>query len=182
MYSLTIQPANEFRDKLTTPKVWRRIYRWEDKWGILHGDNWRAEIRKTVATDGEKFILEAVTPYFTYAPPPDVDDVWEEEVHILPYGACGNVLTIQGTLLEIQKICATNRIPLPSAITSYVPETIMQAPTRTDTTNIQRGAYSNRGVSRGGSRGGARGGAHGRGSHHSGVPNRQRNVCLIVDV
>jgi hypothetical protein len=119
MYYLTIRDPIAFRSTLTSPTIWRRVYRWEDKWGYQQANDWHALTRKTVATDGEKYVLESVTPYPTHAPPPDVDDVWEEEIHVLPYGSCGNVLEIQGTLSEIQNICATHKISLPSVITSY---------------------------------------------------------------
>jgi hypothetical protein len=162
MYSLTIQNATEFREKLTTPKVWRRVYRWEDKWGILRADDWRAEIRHVVASDGEKYLLESVTPYPTSAPPPDVDDVWEEEIHTLPYGTCGNVLVIQGTLLEIQNICTSNKLSLPPVITSYMRQ-VKEQPN--DTRSANRGYRP-----------------HNRGRGRGQTTRPTKNVCLIIDV
>ena len=120
MYAFTVGCAQAFRETLKIPTTWRRIYRWEDKWGILTGDAWNAEIREAVVFEGEKYLLETIHPQPIHAPPPSVDDIWEEEVHILPYGTCGNVLTIRGTLSEIKHICSSNKIAIPSTILAYI--------------------------------------------------------------
>ena len=120
MYAFTVGCAQTFRDTLKTPTTWRRIYRWEDKWGILTGDVWNTEVREAVASDEDKYLLETIHSLPIHAPPPSVDDVWEEEVHILPYGTCGNVLTIRGTLSEIKRICSSNNIAIPRAISAYI--------------------------------------------------------------
>ena len=158
MYALTIGKA--VCDTLSTPTVWRRVYRWEDKWGFLRGDVWNAETRTHVASDGENYLLETVVPYPTNAPPPVVDDMWEEEVHMMPYGTWGNVRVIYGTLSEIKRICSSNNVSLPRAITSYVDvtphkETKADKETVGNTgASIRDNSRGMRGASRGNSRGG----------------------------
>ena len=158
MYALTIGKA--VCDTLSTPTVWRRVYRWEDKWGFLRGDVWNAETRTHVASDGENYLLETVVPYPTNAPPPVVDDMWEEEVHMMPYGTWGNVRVIYGTLSEIKRICSSNNVSLPRAITSYVDVTPHKE-TKTDTETVGNTGASMRGCMRGGIRGEMRGGMRG---------------------
>ena len=183
MYALTIGKA--VCDTLSTPTVWRRVYRWEDKWGFLRGDVWNAETRTHVASDGENYLLETVVPYPTNAPPPVVDDMWEEEVHMMPYGTWCNVRVIYGTLSEIKRICSSNNVSLPRAIASYVDVTPHKE-TKTDTETVGNTGASMRGGMLGNSRGGMLGNSRGnsrgmRGGDIRGGERKAPNVCLIVD-
>jgi hypothetical protein len=173
MYSLTIDGPQvaTLRAALTTPTTWRRIYRWEDKWGMLKGDVWNAEIRTPVVSVEPNYLLESVAGYPTNAPPPNVDEMGGEEGYSLPYGTCGNVLVIQGTLADIKRICASKSITLPPAILEYsASKDEVKEPVGIRGYSAPRGTIRGRGTARG--RGAYRGVAR---------THTPRNVCLIVD-
>ena len=58
----------------------QRIYRWGQNWGILSKkmNEWHVETREQILTS--PYLLEKVTEYDIQAPPPTIDDVWEEEI------------------------------------------------------------------------------------------------------
>lgn len=111
MYRLTFSDHNALSYRKTythlATHVWQRVYRWENKWGThvpsaRWEDVWRAEIRTQIASDGDSQLFERVIPIADAAPPNKIDDVWEEQVMYKNHVTCGNLLSITGTLFEIQ--------------------------------------------------------------------------------
>ncbi len=84
MFRLTIQPfvAAKQLTQPTTAMQKRRIYRWGDMWGILGLEKglWYVERRRRIHEE-EGICLESVEFMPIQAPPPSVDDVWNEEFY-----------------------------------------------------------------------------------------------------
>jgi hypothetical protein len=83
-----------YRITLASPRkpgtpVKRRVYRWGDMWGFLTGSEWVVERRTPVK--GSEY-LEVVERCSIHAPPPQVDDVWDEEVILMEDGSEWNGL------------------------------------------------------------------------------------------
>lgn len=75
------------------PPQKQRVYRWENKWGLLSRGQWYAESRTPVFHDtvGEtRYLLETVESIDDDAPPYIVDDLWEEDVVPLLCGLDGS--------------------------------------------------------------------------------------------
>ena len=138
MYRLTLsdnhveayrQKQKQHTQQHMQQQLWQRIYRWENKWGTYTPgarweDHWRAEIRTQIASDGDTQLFERVIPIADAAPPAVIDDVWEDQVFCHKHITCGNLLSITGTLFEIQEyICKLNIVLAPSICESIEAET-----------------------------------------------------------
>jgi hypothetical protein len=120
MYRLTLADhhVEAYRKSHAHTPIWQRVYRWENKWGThMPGrwdDAWRAEIRTEIASDGDTQLLERVTPIQSI--PYIVDDIWEEQVMVDKHITCGGLLTITGTLYDIQETVRNLQIVLAPSI------------------------------------------------------------------
>jgi hypothetical protein len=98
---------------LPAPTI-RRTYRWGTMWGILESGTWKAEERKQIQTD--PYILEEIIPFPNiHAPPPLVDDVWEEEIRRMgdiEYNGAFVSVCLPGGILK--KWCSQQSLPVPS--------------------------------------------------------------------
>jgi hypothetical protein len=93
----------------------RRIYRWGDMWGILTGPDWLVERRTILSTTP---MIEAVERLDIQAPPPRVDDIWEEEVVLGDGTEWNGLLSFMGNAHAVQNwyVKTTNKrldVPLP---------------------------------------------------------------------
>jgi hypothetical protein len=87
-----------------------RIYRWGDLWGILAGQEWRVERRIPLSSEVEQIELVDV-----HAPPPRVDDLWEEDVYEFEDGSEWNGLhTFVGSPEAAKKWCLKSGILFPN--------------------------------------------------------------------
>lgn len=118
MFRFTVQGKHveQFRQAIPheLKPVWRRVYRWENVWGMSTGgfEGWSAEIRTFLSSSEDTQLLEEVEIIQTPLPP-TLDDVWDEEVYILPNNiVCGNILSVRGSVDDIIRFCAQNRIVL----------------------------------------------------------------------
>ena len=118
MFRFTVQGKHveQFRQAIPNElkPVWRRVYRWENVWGMSTGgfEGWSAEIRTFLASSDDTQLLEQVETIQTPLPS-TLDDVWDEEVYILPNNVvCGNILSVRGSIDDIIRFCAQNRIVL----------------------------------------------------------------------
>jgi hypothetical protein len=100
-------------------------------WGILEQGVWRAEQRVQIQTD--PYILEEVIPYAScHAPPPTVDDIWEEEivrVGDLEYNGSFVTVCLPGTILK--QWCIKQNLPVPSipdSMPSVTPQLLLPKP------------------------------------------------------
>lgn len=86
-----------------------RVYRWGHLWGILAGNDWRVERRTPLSDQVEKVELLEIQ-----APPPLVDDIWEEDVYHLEDGSEWNgIHTFTGSYSAAQKWCSKAGIVIP---------------------------------------------------------------------
>jgi hypothetical protein len=123
MYRLTLKDigaVSRFHTKFEKQALRRiRVYRWGQYWGYLCNDapwekQWRAELHEPIASDESGMILDKITENpRIYAPPLEIDDVWDEEVRIWNNCMCNNLLTIAGTAHEVLHFCDSNNIKLP---------------------------------------------------------------------
>jgi hypothetical protein len=93
----------------------RRVYRWGNMWGILTGSDWYVERRTLLSTTP---MVEAVERLDIHAPPPHVDDIWEEEVVLKDGTEWNGLLSFTGTAQAVQNwyVKMTNKrldVPLP---------------------------------------------------------------------
>lgn len=127
MYYLSVSGPNveQWLSRSKLPIKERRVYRWNNIWGYLVDDNFQAYKRSFVAesTDGDsRFNLEKQEVDSTPAPPLQCDDIWDEEYMEHTRGTCNGVLTITGTMKDIQMWCKTAHIPVPESLWMGVPE------------------------------------------------------------
>lgn len=105
---------------------WLRIYRWENKWGVLYVETgaWFAEARRPVAhgqRDDTRFLLETVEPLEDDAPPLSIDDAWEEDavpLFLTTGSYAGTSMSLRGTAAEIAAWCERTGLLLPPAVAS----------------------------------------------------------------
>jgi hypothetical protein len=99
----------------------RKLYRWSKYWGTLP---WKVETR-THVLETENYLVEHCIP--TDLPPPyDVDDIWEEDVILLPNIEYNGLLSIVGTWQEILGVLQREDLPiplLPTQLTTQKPPT-----------------------------------------------------------
>ena len=110
------------------PPQTQRVYRWENKWGILFRDQWYAEARTPVfhETVGEtRYLLETVESVADDAPPYIVDDVWEEDVVPLVCGTAtastagsyaGHSISLLGSKEALDNFFVKHGVVLPPEI------------------------------------------------------------------
>jgi hypothetical protein len=127
MYYLSVSGPNvdQWLSRSKLPIKERRVYRWNNIWGYLVDDTFQAYKRSFVAesTDGDsRFNLEKQEVDITPAPPLLCDDIWDEEYMEHTRGTCNGVLTIIGTMKDIQMWCKTAHIPVPESLWMGVPE------------------------------------------------------------
>ncbi len=125
MYRLTI--SGSLPTTLPTPlqyngkKIWQRVYRWNNVWGIYNPSNeweksWITEKREFIhyiKQNNNELLLENVEQLAnSYAPPPIVDDLWEEQVVIdndntnnISKATYGMLWSFVGSKDEISNIC-----------------------------------------------------------------------------
>ena len=124
MYRLTVSGpfVNTFHAKHSgKPRTTLRVYKWGDATGQFAvgapkwDSAWIAETRTPVA-HGSTAILESVTPLACDAPPPTVDDLWEEEVVLAGPVIAGNTLSIAGNETTLQEFVRNAGISLPTAV------------------------------------------------------------------
>lgn len=129
MYRLTVSgsPAVTWRTTHpSAPTAWMRVYRWENKWGSLMKqgrweDVWNTEIRTPLAYDVTAMqLFESLESIQSTAPPPDIDDMWEEEIAIDKNITCNALLSIKGTLFEIQSTAHDLGITLAPTISGMI--------------------------------------------------------------
>jgi hypothetical protein len=111
MFRLTLDGSlvTHFRKVCGGPTIWARVYKWEDKTaiflpGLKYEDSWIGEQRTPLA-HGNNYLLEAVTPLMCTAPPPIVDDIWEEEVECIGNVILSNLYSIVGNAKTILETC-----------------------------------------------------------------------------
>lgn len=120
MYRLTLSEnaAKHLPAQLPASSV-RRVYRWGNLWGILHNGEWSVEERKQVQV--EPYLLEEVTRLPLHAPPPAVDDVWDEEwIRVGDMEWNGTLLSVclPGTILK--QWCVKQGLPVHASISDSV--------------------------------------------------------------
>lgn len=112
--------ATYFSKQLAGSRSYMRVYKWGDKTGyFLQGAKWESAWiaeQRVLAAHAPHALLESVTPLSIEAPPPTVDDIWEEEVVTSKNCICGNILTLAGTGEELLEWLDRERIALPAAI------------------------------------------------------------------
>ena len=98
----------------------QRVYRWENKWGLLSRGQWYAESRTPVfhETAGEtRYLLETVESVADDAPPYIVDDLWEEDVVQLSNGSyAGQSMSLLGSKEDLLHFFVQHGILLPPEI------------------------------------------------------------------
>ena len=114
MYRLTLADngSKHLPTQLPVPSV-RRVYRWGNLWGTLQNGEWSVEERKQVQV--EPYILEEVTRLPLHAPPPTIDDVWDEEcIRVGDMEWNGSLLSVclPGTILK--QWCAKQGLLVPA--------------------------------------------------------------------
>jgi hypothetical protein len=91
-------------------RIWQRIYRWDDVWGVAGKDgSWRAERRcnlLSAAMQGHNCLFESVTALHVAAPPLAVDDIWDEEITTSGKITCNDITTITGNSDDILRWCS----------------------------------------------------------------------------
>ncbi len=113
-----------------------RTYKWGDVVGEFvpgakYEAAWRAERRTQIvaagagATDG---LLESVTPLPDAAPPPAVDDVYEEESVVVGNCIWNRLISITGTLFEIQNTARRAGLRIPEEIKKFIDSRITERP------------------------------------------------------
>lgn len=123
MFRLTVSgaPVSAFHAKHSSaPRTTLRVYKWGDTTGhFVAGAPWDrawvAEARAPVA-HGPTAVLESVTPVVCDAPPPTVDDLWEEEVVVSGSVIAGNTLSIAGNGSTLMEFVRKAGITLPPAV------------------------------------------------------------------
>ena len=96
----------------------RRVYRWDDIWGFLTDSGLQCVKRNFIAdtTDGAThYNLESQSLYDASVPLL-CDDIWEEEYVEHTRGTCNGLLTVTGTLKDIQMWCKTAHILVPESL------------------------------------------------------------------
>ena len=123
MFRLTWDGPDALRLRPQQTPQRQRVYRWENKWGVLlsTGD-WYAEARLPVAhgqREGTRFLLETVETLEDEAPPYAIDDAWDEDV--VPMGggsAAGGSMSVRGTAKELVAWLSKHGLGVPPAFTA----------------------------------------------------------------
>lgn len=124
MYRLTLSEnaSKHLSAQLPATSV-RRVYRWGNLWGILQNGEWIVEERNQIQS--EPYLLEEVKRLPVHAPPPAIDDVWEEEciqVGDMEYNGSLLSVCLPGAILK--QWCAKQGLPVPvvsDSVFSVVP-------------------------------------------------------------
>ncbi len=110
----------------------QRIYRWEKYWGILSKNEWRVETREPILTS--PYLLEKVMEHDIQAPPPTIDDVWEEEILKQEKAVWnGSILSICLPGSEMKSWCKKELLEIPECLssieeTSFGPSNLVKHP------------------------------------------------------
>ncbi len=88
-------------------KQQRRVYRWGATWA--YAAPWKVEQRIPVSDTVP--LVEICTPTSDLQPPFDVDDMWEEEVVLLPNIEYTGLLSLVGTSAEVLAIMEREGLP-----------------------------------------------------------------------
>jgi hypothetical protein len=119
MYILTIggPKVEAWLSRCKLPVKTRRIYRYNDEWGFLSEDKGYTSFKRIFITDSivddSVYNLERQEPSLNESPPLLCDDIWEEEYIEHTRGTCNGLLTVQGSLKDIQMWCRTAHISVP---------------------------------------------------------------------
>ncbi len=122
MYRLTLFqiPKNCLPSQLPEPTI-RRTYRWGTMWGIFQNGQWTVEKRKQIQMDS--YLLEEVTQCSqVQAPPPVVDDVWDEEivsVNEMEYN--GATISVILPSIILKKWCSKYALAIPDIPDGTIP-------------------------------------------------------------
>ncbi len=95
----------------------RRIYRWVNFWGILNlkTNEWTVETREQLST--HPYLLEKVQFHTIQAPPPAVDDIWEEEIQMDGKTVWnGGLVTVCLSGAELKAWCSQESLELPEGL------------------------------------------------------------------
>lgn len=127
MYYLTVRGpcVEQWMSRCRLPVGERRVYRWNNIWGYLQSDGFTAWKRSFVSecSNGDSYYNLEKQEYITcIAPPLLCDDIWEEEFVEHTRGTCNGLLSITGTMKDIQMWAKTAHIPIPESLWMGVPE------------------------------------------------------------
>jgi hypothetical protein len=104
--------------------VQQRIYRWGSRWGVMKEGKWSVEERfpRDDLGSPEYPLVEECRPCGEFAPPKDVEDLWEEEVISINGGEYTGVLTaIVGNQEEMESFCREYDLPVASLPVASLP-------------------------------------------------------------
>ena len=116
MYRLTLEEKHaaawRIENEGKAKRVKQRVYRWAQYWGTLRADEpfetqWRIETRIPLNIGSSSTLLQRIEPVTDIQNPPvNVDDIWDEELLVLPTGeSCNTLLYITGDKECILKAC-----------------------------------------------------------------------------
>ncbi len=111
-------------------KQQRRVYRWGATWA--YAAPWKVEQRIPVSDTVP--LVEICTPTSDLQPPFDVDDMWEEEVVLLPHIEYTGLLSLVGTAAELLAVMEREGLPrvsLPFRETIQTAQTAQTQPRHT---------------------------------------------------
>ncbi len=117
--TLNSELAHTWKSKHTLSDVTtiRRIYRWGAFWGILNlkTNEWTVETREALVM--QPYLLEKVQFHTIQAPPPTVDDIWEEEIQSQGKTVWnGELVTVCLSGEELKKWCSQESLELPEGL------------------------------------------------------------------
>jgi hypothetical protein len=132
MFNLTISGAqvDAWLVRCKLPVKTRRVYRWDDIWGFVTDSGLQSVKRNFLAdtTDGtthynleSQSLVDASVPLLC-------DDIWDEEYVEHTRGTCNGLLTVTGTLKDIQMWCKTAHIVVPENLWMGIKDTIISKP------------------------------------------------------
>ncbi len=101
--------SDDWRSKKTISDVQqRRVYRWGATWA--YANPWKVE-KRTVLQEHNGILLELCTPTSDHQPPYEVEDMWDEEVVLLPHIEYTGLLSLVGTPQDLQVVIAREGLP-----------------------------------------------------------------------
>jgi hypothetical protein len=86
----------------------RRVYRWGTKWA--YASPWKVETRTSFHQSDT--LVELCSPTSDQQPPYEVDDMWDEEVFLLPHIEYTGLLSLVGTPQELQAVMTRDGLPV----------------------------------------------------------------------
>lgn len=126
-YPQTISDAWRVKKTISETQQ-RRVYRWGATWA--YANPWKVE-KRTTFQETEGILIEICTPTSDHQPPYEVEDMWDEEVFLMPHIEYNGLLSLMGTAQEVQMVMVREGLPsigLPVLATSMKSKPAKVAP------------------------------------------------------